>query len=111
MTKKELWKFQETEHDIWNLDIPAAPILTTINYKNKKIDVVVAITKLGNTLIFDRDTGLNLNKYINIETRSSNIKGEKSSKYQKYFLEPENFSKITFCLVMYLVLIKKSKKL
>ena len=94
--KKELWKFQETEHDIWNLDIPAAPILTTINYKNKKIDVVVAITKLGNTLIFDRDTGLNLNKYINIETRSSNIKGEKSSKYQKYFLEPENFSKNNF---------------
>ena len=94
--KKEIWKFQETEHDLWNLDIPAAPILTTINYENKKIDVVVAITKLGNTLIFERRTGINLNKYINIQTRSSKILGEKSSVYQKYFLEPENFSKNNF---------------
>ena len=94
--KKEIWKFQETEHDLWNLDIPAAPILMKINYENKKIDVVVAITKLGNTLIFERNSGKNLNKYINIQTRSSKILGEKSSIYQKYFLEPENFSKNNF---------------
>lgn len=94
--KKELWKFQETEHDLWNLDIPAAPILTTINYENNIVDVVVAITKLGNTLIFDRETGTILNKYINIQTRSSQILGEKSSTYQKYFIEPENFSNNNF---------------
>ena len=74
----------------------SSPILTTINYENKKIDVVVAITKLGNTLIFERNSGKNLNKYINIQTRSSKILGEKSSIYQKYFLEPENFSKNNF---------------
>ena len=94
--KKELWKFQETSHDLWNLDIPAAPILTSIKYENRIIDIVVAITKLGNTLIFERDTGVNLNKYKIIQTRSSYIKGEKSSPYQKYFLEPRSFSKNNF---------------
>ena len=29
--KKKLWDFQEIEHDIWNRDIPAPPILTRIN--------------------------------------------------------------------------------
>ena len=33
--KKILWSFQETAHDIWNSDLPAPPILTTINKNNK----------------------------------------------------------------------------
>ena len=55
--KKKLWHFQETCHDIWNHDIPSPPILTTINKNKQRIDVVVAVTKLGNTLILDRYTG------------------------------------------------------
>lgn len=94
--KKELWKFQETTHDLWNLDIPAAPILTTINFDDQLIDVVIAITKLGNTLIFDRANGSSLNDYISIPTRSSKIKGEMTSTKQKYFLKPPAFSKNNF---------------
>ena len=39
--KKILWHFQETCHDIWNFDIAAPPILTTIN--KKKIHLICAI--------------------------------------------------------------------
>ena len=53
-TKKNYGTFQETCHDIWNLDIPSTPILTTINKYGKRIDVVVAVTKLGNTLVLDQ---------------------------------------------------------
>ena len=28
--KKILWSFQETSHDIWNSDLPAPPILTSL---------------------------------------------------------------------------------
>ena len=55
--KKKLWHFQETCHDIWNFDIAAPPIVTTINKNGNRIDVVVALTKLGNTIILDRLTG------------------------------------------------------
>ena len=44
-------------HDIWNLDIPAPPILGSITRDNKKIDVVIAVTKLGNTIVLDRNFG------------------------------------------------------
>ena len=94
--KKELWKFQETSHDIWNFDIPAAPILTSINHLGKKIDVVIAITKLGNTLIFERESGNILNDYYKILAPLSEIKGEKTSPYQKYFIKPKPFSKNIF---------------
>ena len=42
------------------MDIAATPILTTINRGMKEVDVVVAVTKLGNTLILDRETGESL---------------------------------------------------
>ena len=55
--QKKLWNFQEVRHDIWNLDIPAPPILGAITRDNTKIDIVIALTKLGNTIILDRLTG------------------------------------------------------
>ncbi len=55
--KKKLWHFQEISHDIWNMDSAAPPILTKIKKNNYDIDVVVAVTKLGNTIILDRVTG------------------------------------------------------
>ena len=36
INKKKLWDFQEIDHDIWNLDIPAPPILTSIKKKWRK---------------------------------------------------------------------------
>ena len=35
-SKKKLWDFQEVRHDIWNLDIPAPPILGSITRNKKK---------------------------------------------------------------------------
>ena len=34
--KKKIWDFQEVRHDIWNLDIPAPPILGSIKRDKKK---------------------------------------------------------------------------
>ena len=48
--------FQEVRHDIWNLDLPAPPILGSIT-RNEKVDVVIVTTKLGNTIVLDRETG------------------------------------------------------
>ncbi len=97
--KNILWDFQEVFHDIWNLDIPAPPILTSITLdNNKKIDVVVAVTKLGNTLIFDRVTGENLfdinyKKVLNLRESF-----EKKSNIQIDLKLPEPFSRNLFSL-------------
>jgi len=94
--KKKLWHFQETCHDIWNLDIPSAPILTTINKYGKRIDVVVSVTKLGNTLILDRFTGEPIFDYQMKLAPTSKIPGEKTCSYQPSLLLPEPFAKNVF---------------
>lgn len=52
-----VWQFQEIKHDIWDLDVVGAPIITTINVEGKLIPVVAAVTKSGNTLLVERFSG------------------------------------------------------
>jgi len=94
--KKKLWHFQETCHDIWNLDIPSTPILTTINKYNKRIDVVVAVTKLGNTLILDRYSGEPIFDYEMKRAPTSRLPGEKTCEYQPSLKLPEPFARNVF---------------
>ena len=94
--KKKLWDFQEVSHDIWNLDIPAPPILTSIKKNNTKIDVVIAVTKLGNTIILDRLTGEPIFDFHLKKAPQSKIPGEKTSYYQPNIKIPEPFAKQFF---------------
>ena len=84
----------QIEHDIWDYDI--TPILTSIIVNDNKVDVVVAVTKTGNTLVLDRLTGNNIYGYIKKKAPLSKIPGEKVSFYQKKFILPEPFAKQIF---------------
>ena len=96
--KKILWSFQETTHDIWNSDLPAPPILTSLIIDNKFIDVVVAPTKRANTLIIDRVTGNPIFDFVLRKAPISKLKGEKTSEYQPDLKLPEPFGKNIFSL-------------
>lgn len=93
VNKKILWSFQETSHDIWNHDLPAPPILTVIKKNNKIIDVVVAPTKRGNTLILDRMSGKPVFDFRLRRAPTSLLSGEKTSPYQPDLKVPEPFAK------------------
>jgi len=94
--KKKLWDFQEIKHDIWNSDIPAPPVLTSIKKNNVSIDVVVAVSKTGNTIILDRLSGQPIFDYRKKKAPRSKIPGEKTAYYQPYLNLPEPFSKQFF---------------
>ncbi len=96
--KRKLWNFQEVRHDIWNLDIPAPPILGVITRNNKKVDVVIAVTKLGNTIILDRLSGKPIYDFHLKKAPSSTIPGEKTNFYQPNLKIPEPFAKNIFNL-------------
>lgn len=101
INKKEIiWDFQETHHDIWNLDIPAPPILTSVWYskKNKLIDVVVVISKTGNIFLLDRVTGSSLFDIYYKKAPISKIKDEIVSSIQIEKTEFEPFAKNVFSL-------------
>ena len=93
---KLIWSFQETSHDIWDLDIASPPIVSKIKKDNLTIDVVITPTKLGNTIILDRVSGKNIYPWKLKKTKKSNIQGEILSQYQPNIEFPEPFRKLSF---------------
>ena len=108
--KKILWDFQEVRNDIWNLDIPAPPILGSITRNKKKIDVVIAVTKLGNTIVLDRVSGEPIYDFHLKKAPKSKIPGEKTNFYQPSIKSPEPFAKNIFGLNEVTNISEKSKK-
>src|SRR5204862_548539 len=56
-TGERVWHFQLVHHDLWDYDLPAAPILADIRVNGKPIKAVVQVTKQGFAFVFDRGTG------------------------------------------------------
>ena len=56
-TGKLIWHFQTVHHDVWDMDIPAAPALITVMHDGKPVDAVAQTTKTGFVFLFDRETG------------------------------------------------------
>lgn len=56
-TGKLLWHFQTVHHDVWDMDLPAAPALVTVMRDGKAIDAVAQTTKTGLVFVFERATG------------------------------------------------------
>jgi quinoprotein glucose dehydrogenase len=56
-TGKRIWHFQTVHHDIWDRDLPTAPVLVNITKDGKKIDALAQVTKSGFIFLLDRATG------------------------------------------------------
>ena len=56
-TGERVWHYQTVHHDLWDYDLPAAPILGDITVGGKRIKVVVQLTKQAFAFVFDRSTG------------------------------------------------------
>ncbi|MHA3772079.1 outer membrane protein assembly factor BamB family protein [Verrucomicrobiota bacterium sgz303538] len=96
MTGQRLWHFQEVRHDIWDWDIPAPPILTTIVREGKRVDVVAQVTKLGNTLVLDRTSGKSVFPVRMQRAAESQLPGEQTWPYQPDIRIPEPFTRQQF---------------
>ena len=95
-TGKRLWHFQEIQHDLWDLDIPAPPNLTTITRDGRKIDVVAVVTKMGNTLLLDRVSGKPIFPFRLRRAPTSDLPGEMTAPYQPDPELPEPIAKQEF---------------
>jgi len=57
MTGQRKWHYQLVHHGIWDMDIPAAPILADITVNGRAIKAVAQPTKQGFFYVFDRTNG------------------------------------------------------
>ena len=91
-TGKRIWHFQTVHHDVWDRDLPTAPVLITLTKDGKKIEAIAQPTKSGFIFLFDRSTG---NPVYSIEEKpvptDSGLMGEKLSPTQPWPSFPKPF--------------------
>ena len=95
-TGKRLWHFQEIPHDLWDRDLSAPPTLATITHDGRRVDVVAAATKNGDTLLLDRVTGKPIFPFRMRRAPTSDLPGEVTTPYQPDPELPERFAKMEF---------------
>ena len=83
------WHFQTVHHDVWDWDLPAAPVLVDITVDGRDIKAVVLPTKQSWLFVFDRETG---EPVWPIEERpvptTTDVPGEVLSPTQPYVTTP-----------------------
>ncbi len=96
-TGKHIWHYQFVHHDVWDRDVPAPPVLVTINKDGKKIDAVAQTTKQGFVFVFERNSGKPVypieEKPVPTDTE---LVGEKLAKTQPYPTLPKPFARQSF---------------
>jgi quinoprotein glucose dehydrogenase len=92
-TGKRRWHFQFTHHPIWDLDIPAAPILADITVDGKAIKAVAVPTKQSTLYVFDRATGEPVWPIVEKPVPQSTVPGEKTSPTQPFPTKPPAYAR------------------
>ena len=95
-TGKLVWYFQMVHHDIWDYDMPAQPVLITLQRDGKQIPAVAQVTKMGFVFILDRVTGRPLFPVEERPVPKSEVPGEASWPTQPFPLKPPPLVRQTF---------------
>ncbi|HSM40434.1 MAG TPA: PQQ-binding-like beta-propeller repeat protein, partial [Afifellaceae bacterium] len=95
-TGERLWHFQTIHHDMWDLDIPQAPKLLTVNHDGEEIKAVAQATKQGLLFVFNRETGEPLWPIEERPVPASDVRGEQASPTQPFPTQPPPFARQTF---------------
>jgi quinoprotein glucose dehydrogenase len=89
VTGEVAWHYQTVHNDLWDYDVPAQPMLTTIRHDGADVPVVIQATKMGMLFILNRDTG---KPVLPIEERAvpqNGAPGEHLSPTQPFTLKPQ----------------------
>lgn len=92
-TGEYVWHFQEIKHGIWDLDLPAPPMLVTVERDGKQVDAVAQVSKTGNTYLLDRLTGESLFPLVERPAPASDISIELAWPTQTVPLLPPPFTR------------------
>lgn len=90
---RRVWHFQTTHHDLWDYDLPAAPILADIEVDGRPIKAVVQLTKQGFAFVFDRRTGEPVWPIVERPVPPSSVPGESASPTQPVPTKPPAFER------------------
>jgi quinoprotein glucose dehydrogenase len=87
------WHHQVLKHDLWDRDLPAAPVMVTVQRDGKPLDAVAQITKTGHTYLFNRETGESLFPLAEQQMPGGGLDGEHPSTTQSFPTSPPPFAR------------------
>ena len=92
-TGERVWHYQIVHHDLWDYDLPAAPILADIRVDGKPIKAVVQLTKHGFAFVFDRTTGKPVWPIEERPVPASDVPGERTARTQPFPTKPPPYDR------------------
>jgi quinoprotein glucose dehydrogenase len=87
-TGKRVWHFQTVHHDLFDYDLPAAPILVDLTVDGKPIKALAQVTKQGFVFVLDRVTGKPVWPIEERPAPKSTVPGESTSPTQPVPTKP-----------------------
>lgn len=93
LTGQRRWHFQTVHHNIWDYDLPSAPILVTAKRGNRIVPAVAQITKTGFVFLLDRETGKPLFDVEERKVPPSEVPGEEAWPTQPHPVKPPPFAR------------------
>ncbi|MGE4085394.1 MAG: PQQ-binding-like beta-propeller repeat protein [Vicinamibacterales bacterium] len=92
-TGRRVWHYQITHHDLWDYDLPAAPILADVVVDGQAIKAVVQLTKQGFAFVFDRVSGRPVWPIEERPVPPSSVPGEIAATTQPFPAKPPAFER------------------
>ena len=82
------WHFQIVHHDVWDLDLPAQPILVDLERDGRQVPVVIQLTKPGLIFVLNRETGVPVFPVEERPVPTDGVPGEVLSPTQPFPVRP-----------------------
>jgi quinoprotein glucose dehydrogenase len=90
-TGKMVWFQQLVHHDIWDYDMPPAPILVNLTVDGKPVRAVVQLTKQAFAYVFDRTNGRPVFGWEEKPVGQTDVPKEWTAKTQPFPSKPPGF--------------------
>ena len=87
-TGERVWHFQTVHHDLFDYDLPAAPVLIDITVDGRPIKALAQVTKHGFLFVLDRATGAPVWPIEERPVPKSTVPGEVASPTQPHPTKP-----------------------
>ena len=92
-TGERVWHFQLTHHELWDYDLPTAPILVDIEVDGVLVKALVQLSKQGFAYVLDRATGEPVWPIEERPVQESDVPGEWTSPTQPFPTKPPPFER------------------
>lgn len=92
-TGEVAWSFQTVHHDVWDYDVPAQPVLATLQVDGRAVPAVVQTTKMGLLFVLHRETGAPLFEVEERPVPTDGVPGETLSPTQPFPIRPPPLSR------------------